>query len=53
MNTWLACAYFYSHRNQESIETLRTLLKALENPQLSKSLRGTITINLTFGEDNE
>ena len=42
-----------THRNQESIETLRTLLKALENPQLSKSLRGTITINLTFGEDNE
>ncbi|WP_345976599.1 hypothetical protein [Sulfurimonas sp. HSL3-7] len=41
------------HQNQESIETLRTLLKALENPQLSKSLRGTITINLTFGEDNE
>lgn len=42
-----------AHRNQESIETLRTLLQALENPQLSKSLRGTITINLTFGEDNE
>ena len=41
------------HQNQESIETLRTLLKALENPQLSKSLRGSITINLTFGEDNE
>jgi len=41
------------HQNQESIETLRTLLKALENPQLSKSLRGTITINLTFGEANE
>jgi uncharacterized membrane protein len=40
-----------SKQNQESIETLRTLLKALENPQLAKSLRGTITINLTFGED--
>ena len=38
-------------QNQESIETLRTLLRALEDPQLSKSLRGTITINLTFGED--
>ena len=42
-----------SKQNQESIETLRTLLKALENPQLARSLRGTITINLTFGEDNE
>ncbi len=41
------------HQNRESIETLRTLLQALENPQLSKSLRGTVTINLTFGEDNE
>ncbi len=40
-----------SKQNQESIETLRTLLQALENPQLAKSLRGTITINLTFGED--
>lgn len=40
-----------SKQNQESIETLRTLLKALENPQLARSLRGTITINLTFGED--
>ncbi len=40
-----------SKQNQESIETLRTLVKALENPQLAKSLRGTITINLTFGED--
>jgi uncharacterized membrane protein len=42
-----------SSRHQESVETLRTLLRALEDPQLSKSLRGTITINLTFGEDNE
>jgi len=40
-----------SQQNQESIETLRTLLKALENPQIARSLRGTITINLTFGED--
>lgn len=40
-----------SKQNKESIETLRTLLQALENPQLAKSLRGTITINLTFGED--
>ena len=40
-----------SKQNQESIETLRTLLQALENPQIAKSLRGTITINLTFGED--
>jgi len=40
-----------SRQNQESIETLQTLLKALENPQIAKSLRGTITINLTFGED--
>ena len=40
-----------SHKNQESIETLQTLLKALENPQIAKSLRGTITINLTFGDD--
>ncbi len=40
-----------SRQNQESIETLRTLLTALENPQLARSLRGTITINLTFGED--
>ena len=40
-----------SRQNQESIETLRTLVKALENPQLARSLRGTITINLTFGED--
>jgi uncharacterized membrane protein len=40
-----------SKQNQESIETLRTLVKALENPQLARSLRGTITINLTFGED--
>ncbi len=40
-----------SQQNQESIETLRTLLHALENPQLAKSLRGTITINLIFGED--
>jgi len=39
-----------SRQNQESIETLRTLVKALENPQLARSLRGTITINLTFGE---
>ena len=37
--------------NSETIETLKTLLQALENPLLSKSLRGTITINLTFGED--
>jgi len=42
-----------SSQHQESVETLRTLLNALENPQLSKSLRGTITINLTFGEDSE
>jgi hypothetical protein len=42
-----------SSHHQESVETLRTLLRALEDPQLSKSLRGTITINLTFGEDNE
>ncbi len=41
-----------SQQNQESIETLRTLVKALENPQLARSLRGTITINLTFGEDS-
>ncbi len=40
-------------QNQESIEALRTLLQALENPQLSKSLRGSITIHLTFGEDHE
>jgi len=40
-----------SQKNQESIETLQTLLKALENPQIAKSLRGTITINLTFGDD--
>ncbi len=40
-----------SKQNQESIETLRTLVQALENPQLARSLRGTITINLTFGED--
>ena len=40
-------------QNQESIDTLRTLLQALENPKLAKSFRGTITINLTFGEDNE
>ncbi len=40
-----------SKQNQESIETLRTLVKALENPQLARSLRGTITINLIFGED--
>ena len=40
-----------SRQNQESIETLRTLLQALENPQIARSLRGTITINLTFGED--
>lgn len=40
-----------SKQNKESIETLRTLLQALENPQLARSLRGTITINLTFGED--
>lgn len=40
-----------SNQNQESIETLRTLVKALENPQIARSLRGTITINLTFGED--
>ena len=40
-----------SSQNQESIETLRTLVKALENPQIARSLRGTITINLTFGED--
>ncbi|MCJ7765299.1 MAG: hypothetical protein MUP09_05085, partial [Thiovulaceae bacterium] len=42
-----------SSQNEESIEALRTLLQALENPQLSKSLRGTITIRLTFGEDHE
>jgi hypothetical protein len=42
-----------SRQNRESIETLRTLLQALENPQLSKSLRGSITIHLTFGEDHE
>jgi len=40
-----------SRKNQESIETLQTLLQALENPQIAKSLRGTITINLTFGDD--
>ncbi len=40
-----------TEQNQESIETLRTLVKALENPQIARSLRGTITINLTFGED--
>ncbi len=40
-----------SKQNKESIETLRTLLQALENPQLARSLRGTITINLIFGED--
>ena len=38
--------------NSETIETLKTLLQALENPLLAKSLRGTITINLTFGEDS-
>ena len=37
--------------NSETIETLKTLLLALENPQLAKSLRGNITINLTFGDD--
>ena len=37
--------------NTETIETLKTLLQALENPLLAKSLRGSITINLTFGED--
>jgi len=37
--------------NSETIETLKTLLQALENPLLAKSLRGNITINLTFGED--
>ena len=42
-----------SKQNKESIEALRTLLQALENPQLSKSLRGSITIHLTFGEDHE
>jgi len=42
-----------SRQNQESIETLKTLLQALENPQLARSLRGSITINLTFGDDNE
>ena len=40
-----------SQTNQESIETLKTLVQALENPQIAKSLRGTITINLTFGEE--
>jgi len=40
-----------SQTNQESIETLKTLVKALENPQIAKSLRGSITINLTFGEE--
>jgi len=38
--------------NTETIETLKTLLQALENPLLAKSLRGNITINLTFGEDS-
>ena len=42
-----------SLQNKESIETLKTLLQALENPQLARSLRGSITINLTFGDDNE
>ena len=42
-----------SSQNRESIETLKTLLQALENPQLARSLRGSITINLTFGDDNE
>ena len=41
-----------SDANSETIETLKTLLQALENPLLAKSLRGTITINLTFGEDS-
>ncbi len=40
-----------SEQNRASIETLQTLVKALENPQIARSLRGTITINLTFGED--
>ena len=40
-----------SRQNKESIETLKTLVQALENPQIARSLRGTITINLTFGED--
>jgi len=40
-----------SRQNRESIETLKTLVQALENPQIARSLRGTITINLTFGED--
>jgi len=38
--------------NQASIETLKTLLQALENPLIAKSLRGTITINLSFGEES-
>ncbi len=38
--------------NSETIETLKTLLQALENPLLARSLRGSITINLTFGEDS-
>lgn len=42
----------HSDANSETIETLKTLLQALENPQLAKSLRGNITINLTFGEDS-
>ena len=42
----------YTDANSETIETLKTLLQALENPQLAKSLRGNITINLTFGEDS-
>ena len=42
----------YSDANSETIETLKTLLQALENPQLAKSLRGNITINLTFGDDS-
>ena len=37
--------------NQESIEALKTLLEALENPVLGKTLRGSITINLSFGEE--
>jgi len=42
----------HSDANSETIETLKTLLQALENPQLAKSLRGNITINLTFGDDS-
>ena len=39
--------------NAQTIETLQTLIAALQNPQLANALKGKVNINLTFGDVDE